>query len=658
MLAIQLEATLRRAVVYHEAGHPTPPPITALSKRHRLTISDYAVVALCPSLIVLLLSSLVYFVILCVYQGGYSLRLGYIWFMFILGTVNIARLSIEQSRGYATSYAAVLGIATFFVLSRFQTFDGGTAAIAPIVNLLVIAGVWFLADRITYDCTLIDDDDDASGQGLLDGLSSSDGETAAQPQAESATVVDGSGSDGATQAAAKPRRRKKKHQPGRTVLWLAAASLPIFGAGQVFLRSDPGLQRSALFALAIYLFATLSLLVATSFLGVRRYLRQRGVEMPSNVSTAWLGGGIITTAIILLLCFALPQPGQMLANLELPASLQSPDWLKPSQYGWGSETAESDHRPQSSGAPASKPDGQSDGESDGGDDPQQSQSGQADGKPGDGKPGESGSAQGDEPGEAKIGDQQGGKEPANPSGGEQSGGEQSGGEKSGGENSGNQADRSQSDASEKGRQSQQNDGSQQNEDAQNGESSPTDSQPPEPKSESSQPAQISQWLPSLTHVLKAIIYLVLLGIIAAFLWINRAAIADFWNRITDWLSGRKFASTTSASTADALLAPTAPMRPFASFTNPLTQGAEPRRAVIETFQATEAWYREQGHPRRGDETPQEYTNRLTKTGTADHAAITRLTDAYNRVVYGGGSANQEDLQSVKAMWQSFRGGNA
>jgi len=655
--------------VYHEAGHPALLPINVLSKRHRLTISDYAVVALCPSLIVLLLSSLVYFVILCVYQGGYSSRLGYIWFMFILGTVNIARLSIEQSRGYATGYAAVLGIATFFVLSRFQTFDGGAAAIAPIVNLLVIAGIWFLADRITYDCTLIDDDDDASGQGLLDGLSSRDGETAAQPQAESVAVADGSGSDGATQAAAKPRRRKKKHQPGRTVLWLAAASLPIFGTGQVFLRSDPALQRSALFALAIYLFATLSLLVATSFLGVRRYLRQRGVEMPSNVSTAWLGGGIITTAIILLLCFALPQPGQMLANLELPASLQSPDWLKPSQYGWGSETAESEDRAQSGGAPASKPDGQPDGESDAKDDSQQSQSGQGegkpgdgkpgDGKPGDGKPGESGSAKGDQSGEGKNGDQQGGKEPANQSGGEQSGGEQSGGEQSGGEqsggeNSGNQSDSSQGDASEKGEQSQQNDGSQQNEDSQNGESSPADSQPSEPASESSQTSRTSQWLPSFTNLLKAIIYLVLLGIIAAFLWINRAAIAAFWKRITDWLSGRNPATRPADVASESLVDTTAPPRPFASFTNPLTQGVEPRRAVIETFQATEAWYREHGHPRRGDETPQEYTNRLTKTGTADRQTLARLTDAYNRIVYGGGSANQEDLQSVKAMWQSFR----
>ncbi|HBJ36246.1 MAG TPA: hypothetical protein DDZ51_16145, partial [Planctomycetaceae bacterium] len=388
-------------LVYHEAIHFAPPPITVLSKRHRLTISDYAVVALCPSLIVLLLSSLVYFVILCVYQGGYSSRLGYIWFMFILGTVNIARLSIEQSRAYATGYAAVLGIATFFVLSRFQTVSGAAAAIAPVVNFLVLAGVWFLADRITYDCTLIDDDDDASGQGLLDGLSSSDDSSGQQPKAESNAAT------GTEQETEKPRRRKKKHQPGRTVLWLTAAALPIFGAGQVFLRSDPALQRSAMFALAIYLFATLSLLVATSFLGVRRYLRQRGVEMPNNVSTAWLGGGIVTTAIILMLCFALPQPGQMLANLELPTSIESPDWLKPSKYGWGSETAESGDPAETGGASAAKPDGESD--------TQKSQSGQ---------------------GEGQNGQQQAGGEPGGQSGGEKSGGEKSGGEKSGGDKSG------------------------------------------------------------------------------------------------------------------------------------------------------------------------------------------------------------------------------
>ena len=291
----------------------------ARSKRHQLTVADYAVVALCPSLIVLLLASLVYFVVLCIYHGQYSSRLGYIWFMFILGAVGIARISIEQSRGYATGYAAVLGLATFVVLSRFQTFSGSAAALAPLVNLLLIATVWLLADRITYDCTLIDDDQDASGQGLLDGLSSRAGDV----PGEAAMAT----------AASAPKRRRRGRQPGRTVLWLTAAALPLFGIGQFLLRSDPQLIRSAMFALAIYLFATLSLLVATSFLGIRRYLRQREVDMPANVSAAWLGGGVLMTALILALCFMLPQPGRMLANFELPAALQSADWLAPSRYG-------------------------------------------------------------------------------------------------------------------------------------------------------------------------------------------------------------------------------------------------------------------------------------------------------------------------------------
>lgn len=635
--------------------------------------------ALCPSLIVLLLSSLVYFVILCVYQGGYSSRLGYIWFMFILGTVNLARLSIEQSRTYAFGYAAVLGIATFFVLSRFQTFAGGAAAIAPIFNLIVLAAVWFLADRITYDCTLIDDDDDASGQGLLDGLSSREAETGNAEQ----SVLPAEAGDGSEQPPAKPRRKKKKHQPGRTVLWLTAAALPIFGAGQVFLRNDPALQSSALFALAIYLFATLSLLVATSFLGVRRYLRQRGVEMPGNVSTAWLGGGIVTIAIILMLCFALPKPGQMLANLELPTSIESPDWLKPSKYGWGSETAKPTGAGESDATAAAKPEGQPGDESEGEDESGQSEAGQSEASKGEGKPGEAGEGKGDQQGEGEGG-QQGGNKPGEKSGGEKSGGEKSGGEKSGGDQSGGEksggeksggeksdsksenqqsgqekSDTSKSDAAEKSESSQQDDSSQQNDSSkQNDQPKPDEAsqqqdQPAEPPAESSS-SQSSQWLPSLSGILKAIIYLILLAIVAAFVWINRAAIADFWQRIKDWLEGKNVTTSSSATMEDLITEPASPPRPFASFTNPLAQGVEPRRAVIETFQATEAWYREHGHPRRGDETPQEYTNRLTKTATGDRAALTRLTDAYNRIVYGGGTADQDDLQSVKAMWQSFR----
>jgi len=241
--------------------------VASLEKRRHQSVADYAAIALCPSLIVLLISSLVYFIVMCVYRGGYSGRIGYIWFMFILGAVGIARLSIEESRKYAFGYSAVLGGATLLVLSQFMTVQGPLAGLTLVINGATIALVWFLADRITYDCTVIDDEEDASGQGLLDGLTDDGG--AANDTDQHAT-------------------RKRGRQPGRTVLWLTAAALPIFGLGQIMLPDDARWQRSAIFALAIYLFAALSLLVATSFLGVRRYLRQRGVDMPANVSTAWL----------------------------------------------------------------------------------------------------------------------------------------------------------------------------------------------------------------------------------------------------------------------------------------------------------------------------------------------------------------------------------
>ena len=213
-----------------------------MEKRRQQTIADYAAIALCPSLIVLLISSLVYFLVLCIYRGGYSGRIGYIWFMFILGTVGIARLSIEESRSYAFGYAAVLGGATFFVLSRFMQVQGPAAALTPILNGGMIALVWFLADRITFDCTLIDENEDASDRGLIDGLTD-DGATAEQAL----------GQDAAQRA-----KRRRGHQPGRTVLWLTAAALPIFGLGQFMLPQDSQWQQAAVSALAIYLFAALS----------------------------------------------------------------------------------------------------------------------------------------------------------------------------------------------------------------------------------------------------------------------------------------------------------------------------------------------------------------------------------------------------------------
>ncbi len=644
-----------------------------MSKRLHLTVADYAVVALCPALIVLLLSSLVYFVVLCVYHGQYSSRLGYIWFMFILGAVGIARISIEQSRGYATGYAAVLGLATVMVLSRFQTLSGAAAALTPLVNVLLIATVWLLADRITYDCTLIDEDQDASGQGLLDGLSS--------------RTTDISGTVATVATASPAKRRRRGHQPGRTVLWLTAAALPLFGIGQFLLRSDAQLLRSAMVSLALYLFATLSLLVATSFLGIRRYLRQRDVDMPANVSAAWLGGGVLMTAIILTLCFVLPQPGRMLAQLALPAVFESADWLSPSRFGWGNEGAKPSAGDSAPGASR----GEADQPAPGSGQPASGHqaTGQRDGQQSGGQPEAQGSGEqtgGDQPGGQSSGDQSGGQSSSGQPGGQSSSGQASSETSSGTDNQSSTSnspppqssgsDSSQSPSASQtrdaGSASQQDQSSGERRDSQganestssSSEQQAADSQaaqsassqsstPAQPTPSASRSSPLSQYLPSLSGIIKLLIYLVLFAILAVFLWINRAAIADFWRQLLAWLAGRGPAPTVAAATPppDSF---ELPPRPFSSFSNPLHSGADPRRAVVETFQAAEAWYREQGQPRKIDETPHEYALRLHGIEAADRQALLRLTDAYNRIVYGGGGASQRDLQSVQAVWQSFK----
>ncbi len=667
----------------------------ATARKHP-SLPDMAAIALCPSLIVLLLASLVYFLVLCIYHGQYSGRIGYIWFMFIMGAVGIARLSIEQSRTYAATYALILGGATWFVLSRFMVVQGPLANLSFLINGGMIALVWVLADRITFDCTLIDEGEDASGQGLLDGFTNHDGDQ------------DLVKSDQAAHAS-----RRRRHQPGKTVLWLAAAALPIFGLGQWMLPQDERWQSSAIMALGGYLFATLSLLVATSFLGVRRYLRQRNVDMPANVTGAWLIGGIVMTIALLLVCFLLPQPGKMLANVQLPSAIDSPDWLKPSRYGWGGESAKpgspsdapgtGEAQPQdASQAPAGQngkqPSGQigagPQGKQSGGQEQgasktsssDRSQSQQA--SPNQGQQARSQGQQAPDR-ETKAGqqtqsDQQNqSSQQTDSQQGQQSTSnrdQQSSAGKSEGQKQAGQSDRAQDDSTKPQAGSQQSNptDTKQNDTKQN-EAKQDDSQaqspPPaaEPPQDNS-PSWLSNLMPSLSGLFKAIIYVVLLGIIAVFVWLNRHELRAAWQRLLDWIAGRSRPEVASVPESFGTSAiESAPPKPFASFRNPMEQGVDPARAVLVTYQAAEAWWREQGHPRRRDETPSEYAKRLSTTLPREPAgksnstpapsdpgatqtaikAMQNLTDAYNRLLYGDRVIHAQDLGTVKLMWDSF-----
>ncbi|MCA9140774.1 MAG: hypothetical protein KDB00_28570, partial [Planctomycetales bacterium] len=290
---------------------------------NRPQAADYAAIGVGPVLIFLMISSLANFFVSLFYQGNYSDRVFYLILMYTMGSVALARLVIEENRAYSAGYAIALGAAMLFVMSGFL------GSLIFTLGLVLLIG--YLADRIVHDCTVIDESVDASGEGLIDrgfdemtGLS---GKRHGAAGGEDAPLSE------------KERRRKKSHQPGRTVFLLALAALPLFGLGQFMLRNSPQVWARAQLMLGLYLFSSLSLLVTTSFLNLRRYLRQRDVDMPGDVTVAWLAGGVTLIAALLMLAFLAPMPGTALANISLPQFLKS-DEMTASSMGWGNEGAD------------------------------------------------------------------------------------------------------------------------------------------------------------------------------------------------------------------------------------------------------------------------------------------------------------------------------
>ena len=98
--------------------------------------------------------------------------------------------------------------------------------------------------------------------------------------------------------------------PGIWLLYYSLAALPIFGLGQTLLPAgDLAARHRGFLHLFFYLAAALGLLITTSFLGLRRYLRQRYLVMPGNLALGWIQFGVAGAALVLGLSLLLPRPG-------------------------------------------------------------------------------------------------------------------------------------------------------------------------------------------------------------------------------------------------------------------------------------------------------------------------------------------------------------
>jgi hypothetical protein len=608
-----------------------------MSDRPRATAADVIILVLTPALIMALINSLVFFLVEVFYAGAYTGRLLWILFFFVCGAVLIARVAMMGDIAWrANVYGAVLGGLVWVGLARFVEYpkDSTAAALHPLINLgLVVLALW-CARRLTKDCTDLGDDVELTGEGLLQagGLEALDPrpqEAAPPPEPE----PEAAGPEPKTWIERYYRardRKRKRRAPGVSVVWFSLAALPLFGLGQALIPPEAtGRRLYTFFLLTIYVASGLGLLLTTCFLGLRRYLRQRKLEMPKKMAVTWLGVGVALIAALLLCGAFLPRPSAEVSVLDVARA--GSEKQKASDYAvkGGDETGEGKGRQA----------GKEKDDKDGGKEGKDGKNGGKDG--GKGKDGKDGGKDKDGGGKGREKDKGGGKDGEKDKDGGGGKDDKRGAAKG-------EKDKDGAKGEKKGGASEKQEGSQDGD-----------------QSSSSPRTALADMLKRVAPVLKWIVFglialLVLLAVLRGGLrWLAGfsqwardllAALRKFWEGLFG--AGARAASDGAEAGEGAR---TVPLRPFASFGNPFLDGRAGRMTADElvryTFAALQAWAAERGWGRQPGETPLEFARRLGDEAPALADDVRRAAMLYARCVYGAGAVPDAVAQGLRGLWQ-------
>jgi len=653
----------------------------ARKRREQMTSIDYVVIALSPALIMVLVGSLCFFLLEVFYRGQYEARLTWIMFWFVFAIVLIARISMEEGAEKASVYGLALAGAVGVAMLRFVD--------SPFIAWGLMALTWWCAHKLTWDCTLVDDDQDASGEGLLqiaglDDSAASAGEPGASVGERGASApwypeANASGSPGSPVTAGQDRpavknfwqrflespeeRRRRPHAPGLWVVYFSLAALPLFGLGQAFIPAGDVLRhRYAFLLLASYVASGLGLLLTTSFLGLRRYLRQRRLQMPLAMTGVWLSVGAVLIVALLLAAQIIPRPNPEYPVEEMIAGALGSPTREASRHAilkdsatkgakdgaGGNESAERGTRNAEQGKQDQGQSQQGQGQQGQG---QQGQGQQGQGQQGQGQQGQGQQGQGQQ-GQGQQGQGQQGQ-------GQQGQGQQGQGQQGQGQKSAERGTRN-------GEQSREGQASQQQEEQTTNQRS-SQSMPSEAPSNDAPPAEppTPSRLPDLSSVplaswIRWAMYAAMLAAaIYGFLKYRRQVLAflrQLLEELKNILSGLFGRRQAAASEAAAEAKP--PPRPFAAFEDPFLSGAasrtSPEQLVRYSFDALQAWAFERGSPRRPDATPLEFSQQLAGQAPQIAAEARELAQLYSQITYARRTLSPDCLPSLRQLWEHLR----
>src|SRR5262245_45350284 len=596
-----------------------------------------------------LVGSLAFFLLELSYHGQFEVRLKWILFCFVSASVLVARIAIEQGKEHASLFGfALVGVVGFAAMRLVDNF---------LVAWVLLAISWCCTWKLTWDCTLIDDDEDASGEGLLQAAgiktegaapraaSAATGEKNARPTDPPAAAHEASdaGRDGES-----GEHKRRVHAPGKWVVYFSLAALPLFGAGQLLIPARDTAGRSYAFSLlALYVASGLGLLLTTSFLGLRRYLRQRKLQMPAAMTGTWLAMGTALAVVLLGLALLLPQPqGEytvtaLVDKVDAKIREASRFAVVPGDRAEGEgrrvgeqdqkadkpgDARPQDQKPADQNAQAQQ--GKADGQQNQGDQKQNGGDGKGDGK-GDGQEKKTDDGKGQSDGKGREDNQQ--QQAGNRNGPAERKPNQAGGEHQPGEQ--RQA------AGERPKEAQ------------------GEGKSPPPSSAGSPGSAITRILQSLAPWFKWLVY-GLLALVVIYILIRHgsrffAILAQLWAELLSLFGFRQ--EPDEGGTAEKDAPPAVERRPFAAYEDPFFSGAarrmSPAQLVRYTFEALEAWAREQVVARSPEQTPLEFAQELGRRVPALAKDVTATADLYVRVAYARKNPSRESVEVLERLWR-------
>lgn len=657
-----------------------------MARRPPATLADYVLVGINPALIMILIDSLVFYLLAIFYGGGYDLRVMFIFAMFIMGAVAVCRISMEEGAGYAANFGFPLGIVTLIAVNHFGQFKGLLAPFNLLINAGIIGFIWFLAYKLTWDCTLFDERADTSDQGLLqaaglEGQQTTTDENAAEDPIEPLLASrDEEPKEELPSWLKWFESNKQPHAHGVWVIYFSILALPAFGLGQWFLPTQSktfGFQM-----LVIYVASALALLLSTSFLGLRRYLRKRRLEMPVEMTANWLGIGGIVIVVVLAICVLIPRPGAELAVSQLPFPKLGNDKLNPSWWSVGNDGQKKDADARAGSTEQTKqPGGQSSQTNGTGN--QQSQSGQNSSQSGQqnhsSSPGEQSNSSSDQQNNNPSNQQSSNRpnQQNNNTSNQQNSSSGNTNQANGGQKSNDPMNKSPG---------QPMPGSPpQNNSAQSGNPMPPANMPPgmsnppsrppqayqgqtqpptsqsSPQTQSSSPPSVSNLLSGLGDLVKLIIYAAIAALMAFLAWKYRRELAAAWQQLLKELRelwARLFGAGAAKESVESGLGDTPPPpRPFAAYADPFLTGRASQVSRLEllryTFEALQAWGRERGCPRDPSETPHEYAQRMATHAPGLAREAVALSDFYGQAAYAGAQVPATVADTLRSLWHKM-----